>query len=175
MSQDVLTNRSTSSLVLQVVRLEDFDIVAKHQFFDGGDLVPPPTSPLCWPVKTPEEAGSRLKYSTHQQRQRFLYDRTTRFMKVVDTSTSPHEIISMARWHYYPEGFNWRGRTWQDMDSIPAPNFATGETPEILPLDPKTQGRLPPEGFNTDLYNFIVGTTIEARGGWHRGGPIVAT
>ena len=136
-SKNLLANGSPMSLVLQPVQLEDFETIIKHKFFQGGDLVPPPMSPLCWPVQTPGEAGRRLEYSVHQQRQRLLYDTTTRFMKAVDTSTSPHEIISMSRWHYYPDGYHWRGQTWQDMDSVPAPNLANRETPETLSIDPR--------------------------------------
>jgi hypothetical protein len=72
------------SLKLEPVVLEDFDKALRHLYFDGGDLAGSPLPPLCWPLQDQQEASQRLKYYMYQQRQRFLLESTTRFMKVTD-------------------------------------------------------------------------------------------
>jgi hypothetical protein len=87
------------------VVLSDFDTIISHasRFPPGDDLVAPPISPLYWPVQNSDEALRRLQFNMAHQRERFLKEPSARFMKIVDDKNG--EIICLARWHYYPEGY----------------------------------------------------------------------
>lgn len=133
-------------LQLSPLELHDFDELV-HQaaaYPPGDDLVAQPT-PLCWPVKTPEEAETRLRVHFKKQRIRFKGDPTVRYMKVVDPATGT--IISIARWHFYPNGFNFDSEIhWETY------------CPEELQVLPKD--------FNIPLYNYILSTRDSARMSW---------
>ncbi|KAJ5611267.1 hypothetical protein N7510_007986 [Penicillium lagena] len=138
-------------MVLQVLplQLSDFEDLISHATLHdpGDDLVGPPT-PICWPPSTPAAALSRATFHFAKQRSRFLGDPTVRYMKVVDTGTvaSPkNSIISIARWHFYPQGYN----------------FATQLHWELHALTPP-----PPSELNVSLHNYILSTRDEARSGW---------
>lgn len=62
-----------------------------------------PILPRTWPTTTPEQAAARNKWCMDQQRIQFKKDPTVRFMKCVDNETG--EILSLARWHYYKDGY----------------------------------------------------------------------
>jgi GNAT superfamily N-acetyltransferase len=89
----------------------------------------------------------------YQQRHRFLLDSTTRFMKATEAGSS--EIISIARWHYYPDGSRWSGKTWQDMDTISAPGW---------------KDDLPNE-FNQDAWDLFATQIFISRKSWRDPGP----
>lgn len=92
-------------LQIAPVVLSDFDTIISHatRFAPGDDLVAPPISPLCWPVQSSDDALRRRQFNMAHQRERFLKEPSARFMKVVDNDSG--EIICLARWHYYPEGY----------------------------------------------------------------------
>jgi hypothetical protein len=95
------------------LRLSDFDAVITQASSSapGDDLVGAP-NPWVWPVSTVEEAKTRIEFCMSLQRQRFLHDSTCHFIKVVDLPSEivpedEDEIVSIARWHRYPEGFKY--------------------------------------------------------------------
>lgn len=89
----------------------------------------------------------------YQQCQRFLLDSTTQFMKETDTGSG--EIISIPRWHYYPDGYRWSGKTWQDMDTLPAPGW---------------KDDLPKE-FSQDALDWFATQLFTSRQSWRDPGP----
>ena len=80
----------------------DFGRMLKYTDDAGGTLVAPFLFET-WPASDPESGARRNAWSMEQQRWQFLNDSTTRFMKVEDTSTG--EIVSLARWHRYLNGY----------------------------------------------------------------------
>ncbi|KAF2014230.1 hypothetical protein BU24DRAFT_423247 [Aaosphaeria arxii CBS 175.79] len=146
-------------LFIAPVRLEDFDIIEKHAdiYEPGDDLVAPPY-PLAWPITTREEAQHRLQFAMAKQRRRFQEDSTARFVKVVDapsaTQIDQGEIISIARWHYFPSGYDF-------------PTMIDWELAE------KVSGQDWPQTFNRTLHDFILSTRDEARKEWiGQGSPV---
>jgi GNAT superfamily N-acetyltransferase len=139
-------------LLLAPVRLEDFDQIEKHAdvYEPGDDLVAPPY-PVAWPVSTQEEAQSRLRFAMAKQRRRFQEDPTARFVKVVDAPSEAQvhegEIISIARWHYFPSGYDY-------------PTMIDWELAEQLP------GEDWPQGLNRTLHDFILSTRDMERKEW---------
>lgn len=133
-------------LKLCQVRLEDFDIMTDHAkiYAVGDDLVGMPT-PLCWLVSSQTEAQERLQFHMSKQRNRFLGDRTTTYLKVVDEDTN--EIVSIARWHYYPHGYSYEdGIGWE--------------------IHSPLEGQPFPQGMNIELHNFILSARDVARRTW---------
>lgn len=136
----------------------------------GDDLCAPPT-PLCWPVSTPQAAQQRLQFHMSKQRARFLADPTAHFLKIVSipesSSSDPSsqeqgEIISIAKWHYYPQGFH---------------AFSTApenDTPDISGLYElgngsyvTKQGEVAwPADMNVQLHNYILTARDSARATW---------
>jgi hypothetical protein len=101
-------------LFLSPMEPQDFDAVIAHAdiYPPGVDLVPPLFT-LSWPVRTTQEAKERLQFTMASERRRFLGDPSAYYLKVVsapslEASTDPEQadVISIAHWHYYPEGFN---------------------------------------------------------------------
>jgi GNAT superfamily N-acetyltransferase len=129
------------------LELQDFDELVSHAalYPAGDDLVAPPT-PLCCIVTTKEEAQARLIFHFNKQRSRFLSDPSVRYMKVID-SANKNSIISIARWHFYPNGY--------DFD-----NQIHWETHNLIP------GQSIPRGFNIPLHNHILTTRDAARALW---------
>ena len=95
-------------LQLLPLTAEDFSAIIDHSsiFELGDDLVGPPV-PICWPVSTREEAQTRLQVHMAKQIQRYMHDPSVNYLKVVDDSGS---IVSVAHWHWYPNGYSYLGR-----------------------------------------------------------------
>lgn len=100
---------------LQVLPLDisDFEQLIHHADFSepGDDCVAPP-NPVAWPVKTRSEAQFRAQCVFALQKRRLLRDPTVHFLKVVDKTEDrrnkdEHDIIAVARWHYYPNGYDY--------------------------------------------------------------------
>ncbi|KAH6713729.1 hypothetical protein BKA61DRAFT_688960 [Leptodontidium sp. MPI-SDFR-AT-0119] len=128
------------------VQVEDFDIMTNHAdiYPPGDDLIGLPT-PICWPVSSKSEAKERLKFHMSQQRKRFLGDRTATYLKVIDDETE--EIISIARWHYYPNGYSYAdGIGWE--------------------IHSPVEGKPFPEGMNIELHNYILQERDGKRKDW---------
>jgi len=86
------------------VEAGDFEVMSKYLFNKGGDLTAP-LVPMIWPTSKDDALNTeRTKWSLNQQKDMFHQDPTVKFMKAVDTDNED-EIISLARWHYYLEGF----------------------------------------------------------------------
>lgn len=95
-------------------RLDDFDAIIAQATSStpGNDLIGAP-NPWVWPVTTMEEAKFRINFCMALQRKRFLEDATCCFVKVVDLPSDDcaegdGQIISLARWHRYPNGFSYQ-------------------------------------------------------------------
>lgn len=93
-------------LSLHPVQVEDFDDLISHasRFSLGDDLVANPV-PTCWPVSNKAVAIARAQWHFTRQRNRFLNDKTAHFLKAVDDD---NEIIAIARWHLYPQGYRYK-------------------------------------------------------------------
>ncbi|KAF2648355.1 hypothetical protein K491DRAFT_698978 [Lophiostoma macrostomum CBS 122681] len=152
-------------LQLDALQIEDFYNLISHSKLHppGQDLVGPPT-PLCCPVQTPQEASTRLAFHFAKQRARFLGDPTVRYMKVVDRGRS-NSIISIARWHYYPQGYKFESEIHWETHDLPNSN---------VPVESHDQGQAPtqeqaqqiPKDFNIPLHNHILRTRDRARASW---------
>jgi GNAT superfamily N-acetyltransferase len=146
MTLPVAESRPKMSLKLQEIRLEDFDTMANHAtiYPIGDDLVGMPT-PLCWSVSSRISAQERLHFHMAKQRERFLGDRSTTYLKIVDEKTE--EIVSIARWHYYPNGYAYTGGIeWEIYSPVEGQPF--------------------PQEMNIELYNFILSARDAGRGNW---------
>lgn len=133
-------------LKLHEILLEDFDNMTDHAklFPVGDDLVGPPT-PICWPVSSQTEAQERLRFHMSKQRGRFLGDRSATYLKIVDEDTK--EIVSIARWHYYPNGYSYAdGIGWE--------------------IHSPVEGQAFPSGMNIELHNFILSARDAERKNW---------
>ncbi|RDW63739.1 hypothetical protein BP6252_11284 [Coleophoma cylindrospora] len=136
-------------LQLCPVELQDFDELASHAttYPPGEDLTGLPT-PICCIVTTKEEAAARLAFHFNKQRTRFVGDPTVRYMKVIDTD-NPNPIISIARWHFYPNGYDFEAEIPWEMH-IP--------TPELQPSIP--------QDFNIPAHNHFLRSRDGARTSW---------
>lgn len=85
----------------------DFDAMAALKYHDGGDLSSPATPAIWTTSDDAAEMAGRTRWSVKQQREMFHDDPSTRFMKVVDTDKD-NAIVSIARWHYYPNGYQYK-------------------------------------------------------------------
>jgi hypothetical protein len=140
-------------LKIAPVVLSDFDTMIFHssRFVPGDDLVAPPLSPLCWPVQNSNEALRRLQFNMAHQRERFLKEPSARFMKVVDDDNG--EIICLARWHYYPEGYVYaRDIKW--------------EVWNLVPDGMEKAGGRTPQAFNVEMYKFVADGRMREREDW---------
>lgn len=155
-----------TTLTLSPLLPSDFPRLIAHATLHppGSDLVGQPT-PLCCPVHTPHEAHARLAFHFAHQRARYLSDPSVRYMKVELTPATPapptispspsapdaasapaSDIISIARWHYYPTGYSFpRDFAWEAHD-------------------PDAPGL--PEHFNVPLHNYILRARDAARAEW---------
>jgi GNAT superfamily N-acetyltransferase len=135
------------NLQLFPLEVQDFDELVSYaaSYPPGDDLVGPPT-PICCVVETREEAQARLTFHFNKQQSRFRGDPTVRYMKVVDTAAE-NSIISIARWHFYPNGYNFDTEIhWETHNPV--------------------SGQFIPRGFNISLHNHILTTRDAARNEW---------
>ena len=115
-------------LKLLPLELGDFDIITENvnEHEVGDDLIAPPASPLCWPVQNKAEAEARTIWTMKKQKERYVSDATVRYLKVVeyvDSQPGPGngDIISMGRWHWYPNGYHFEREFEQDIEEIAPP------------------------------------------------------
>ena len=113
---------------IQLVTLTDFDYIATLSEEPLGSLIDPVLFDV-WPVSTNAESLRRSAWSAQQDKGRFQLDPTVKFVKVVDTGcldldhgegTARKEIVSLARWHYYPDGYP-QENTWMEIDVFARP------------------------------------------------------
>ncbi|KAH7145538.1 hypothetical protein B0J13DRAFT_665972 [Dactylonectria estremocensis] len=147
---------------LQVLPLNisDFDQLIHHADTGspGDDCVAPP-NPVAWPVNTGVEAQTRARCAFALQKRRVLRDPTVHFLKVVDTKEglgvngNDDNIVAVARWHYYPEGYDYDREAHWEM----APDTVTSLLPymnsEGIDLSLPSY---PPPNFNVALHNYIL-------------------
>lgn len=98
-------------ITVEPLTLSDFPTLQSHAASPHGDLAAP-LAPVYFPVPdgAPEAVASRLRWSLAQQKYIFEHDSTARFVKAVDSESG--EIVALARWHYYPNGWNSDSMTW---------------------------------------------------------------
>lgn len=138
------------ALKLQEMKFEDFDTMINHAdlYAPGDDLVGPPT-PVCWPVSTSSDARRRLEFHMTKQKDRFLGDNSARYLKIIDNKSG--EIISMARWHWYPSGYSYASVIpWETHNPV--------------------EGKLFPVGMNIELHNYILTSRDAYRQYWQEVG-----
>lgn len=92
-------------LIVEPVVLADFDTLLSYGLSDKGDLTAQPTI-WVWPAATPGERKARNDWSVAQDRQYFLTRPTIKFIKVIDTDAD-NEILAIARWRCFPDGYAW--------------------------------------------------------------------
>lgn len=146
-----------SSLTVAPLELSDFDTLETFSAANGGDCAPP-VLPFTWPTSTDAEATARNKWSIAQQREMFLCDPTARFVKAVllhDEKTEA-EIVSLARWHFYPTGFKYSEHMALELDALAPPD------------SPPTW----PEGLNGRLHAGMLKHIFGTREEWTGTGPM---
>ena len=144
--------RNASGLQLLSLTAEDFSTIINHAniFEVGDDLVGPPV-PVCWPVSTREEAQTRLRIHMDKQLHRLNHDPSINYLKVIDETGA---IVSVARWHWYPNGYSYdRERHWETY-------------PEPANEEESPRSALGAQRFNIALNNFILGSRDAARPDW---------
>ncbi|KAL2070002.1 hypothetical protein VTL71DRAFT_14682 [Oculimacula yallundae] len=133
-------------LKLSELQIEDFETMINHAnlYLPGENLIGMPT-PLCWKVSSKLEAQERLRFHMAQQKRRFLGDRTAKYLKITDDESE--EIISLARWHFYPNGYVYAKEIdWEVHNPV-----------EGMPF---------PQGMNIELHNFILRERDGERRNW---------
>lgn len=154
------------SLQLLPLELTDFEtLISQPNLYEpGDDLVGPPT-PICFPVNTKEDALLRSTFHFAKQRLRFISDPTVRYMKVIDTSSPKNEIVSIARWHFYPQGYDFASNIAWETHQLPV---TSSSLPDHSTLDSSNQylAPSPPSGFNIPLHNHILTSRDSARKSW---------
>ena len=130
--------------------LTDFSEILRPRNRRGGDLTTAPIAPLCWPVAKGDEheALRRLEYSTMRERKFFMIDPTCHTIKA---STPDGEIASMARWNFFPEGYEFEKHEFVDYE-------------EFLP-----PGAL--DVFKINLYRSLRQGMMRLRRGWMKKDP----
>lgn len=156
---------------LQVLPLSvsDFEQLVHHADFGepGDDCVAPP-NPVAWPVTTRSEAQLRACCAFSLQKRRLLRDPTVHFLKVVDkketgSNTGEDEIIAVARWHHYPQGYDYNLEATWEM----APETMTPLLPYIINESPDSLlSSYPPPNFNLALHNYILSERDAFRSQW---------
>ena len=109
------TNMSIKSLRVSPVELNDFERMSAYDDTTTGDLSHPFLA-VTWPASTHDETAARTHWSMKQQREQFLTDPTAVFMKVVDDETG--EIVSLARWHFFRDGYKHPQDTWRGIEAL---------------------------------------------------------
>jgi hypothetical protein len=99
-------------LELSPVTVADLEAAATVYGPETGDLV----APACqfgWPVEPSDTDGlsRRAAWSVQQQINQLAIDPTVRMVKVIDhdAPAGPQQIVSLGRWHEYPEGWKQAG------------------------------------------------------------------
>lgn len=113
---------------LQLLPLQESDIPTLLTHPINDDVIGSPYD-VCWPVRTEAEDSIRKEWYFKRLRHKLLHDPSARFVKVVETSEKTSdppqiseegtdEIISVARWHYYPNGYEVAEDAWTDWDPL---------------------------------------------------------
>lgn len=121
----------------------DFDRMLKYTDEEGGTLTAP-VALSTWPTSDPTSNARRNTWSLDQQRWQFQHDKTAKFMRVEDTSTG--DIISLARWHRYTDGYP-QEDVYTEIDVMTTP----GKPPNF------------PEGMNGPLHAGVLGAACRRR------------
>jgi hypothetical protein len=137
---------------LQLLPLEeaDFNILLRHADTGevGDDLIAQPF-PLAWPVSTRPEAQTRIWHSNALLKRRFLNDPTISFLKVVDEDNAG-DIVAVARWHFYPHGYDYETEKHWELLPLPAADEADGGAEQGV------VATYPPPNLNIDYFNHIL-------------------
>lgn len=146
-------------LKLERVLPSDFETMTNHGTIHplGDDLFGPGIS-VCWPATTLAEPQARLAYHMFRQHQRFLTDSSTNYLKIVDKETN--DIISIARWHYYPEGFSYLDRIGHEIHGVLGSKRMNGEEVTVVPA-----------GLNVEMHDWMFHSRDKAREEWMVKGP----
>lgn len=153
---------------LQVLPLQvsDLNTLISHASLHqpGDDLVAPP-NPVAWPVTTRSEAQMRARHCFALQHRRLIRDPTTKFVKVVDEDNLD-DIVAVARWHYYPHGYDYATEGhWEMAPTAPLTDYlpprGTGDMERDLGDD-----AYPPPNFNLALHNHILSARDSFRPSW---------
>jgi GNAT superfamily N-acetyltransferase len=159
---------------LKVERLTeaDLDVLIHHADTSdpGDDLVAPPC-PISWPVSTRAEAQTRVRHHFTWQRKRLLRDPSVNFVKVVDNEKDG-DIIAVARWHFYPQGYDYEtNRHWEmaPAESVLGEDLGDGKDWATRQSADEVDGesrKYPPTNFNRPLHNHILTTRDSFRPSW---------
>jgi hypothetical protein len=128
----------------------DFSDMLRPSNRRGGDLTTAPL-PFCWPVpegdaRADDAALQRLEYSVNQQKKFFEVDPTAHFVKAV---TDDGEIASVARWNFFPHGYEFEKNHLVDVG-------------EFVP-----EGVIAPHGpFRLDFYRHLIERMMRLRRTW---------
>ena len=111
-------------MALEVLPLTatDIQIIQTYTSANGGPL----TDPLlldCWRIDSLADEIGRNAWDAEQKTWRLLNDRTAHFVKVVDLDR-PDEIISVARWHHYDQGYSVE-EAWMEIDCFSPPTSSS--------------------------------------------------
>ncbi|KAL9049578.1 MAG: hypothetical protein Q9162_007147 [Coniocarpon cinnabarinum] len=135
-------------LKLEPLNINDFEVMSHYKFNHDGDLIAPLVYRF-WPHSEDDEVNSaRNAWSLKQQREIFEEDSSVRFMKVIDTDKN-NEILSLARWHCYENGYK-------------HPEFTAFE---LNGTHPDADERWP-EAANVPLAKAVLIPLLEARPQW---------
>ncbi|KAL9084878.1 MAG: hypothetical protein Q9159_004999 [Coniocarpon cinnabarinum] len=135
-------------LKLEPLNINDFEVMSHYKFNHDGDLIAPLVHRF-WPHSEDDEVNSaRNAWSLKQQREIFEEDSSVRFMKVIDTDKN-NEILSLARWHCYENGYK-------------HPEFTAFE---LNGTHPDADERWP-EAANVPLAKAVLIPLLEARPQW---------
>ena len=95
-------------LEVQPVAASDIEATAKLYGQVTGDLVPPATQ-FGWHIESFDISSQarRAAWAADRQSGPFELDPTMRMVKVVDLDAvpGPSQMVSLGRWHDYPEGY----------------------------------------------------------------------
>ncbi|KAI1849024.1 hypothetical protein JX265_013721 [Neoarthrinium moseri] len=163
-------------LQLQPLELSDFDTLISHAstHAPGDDLVAP-LNPLVWPVRTRAEAQARARHNFALQKWRFVEDPTTRFLKVVDPEDGG-QIVAVARWHFYPQGYDYAEQAhWEMAPATPLKKYLAAVNGREQPGEGSSEADVesdmqedvyPPPNFNIALHNHILASRDAFRPSW---------
>ena len=151
MPNNEMANDSTDPrFIISRMTSTDFSEILRPRNRKGGDLTTAPIAPLCWPVSEGDtaEALRRLEYSTKLELAFFKRDPTCHTIKAC---TPDGEIVSIARWNFFPTGYDFEKNEPVDLK-------------EFLP-----PGAL--EVFKIELYSALRMGMMRMRREWQKSGP----